>query len=581
MTSPHRTEDAYGTSDAEPTPPLFVNGLDFNDGTHIELNPGHVVVFVGANNVGKSCALRDIAASLRSERRSGHRVVTSVRFGRPACHPEPLRAWVRRRFPRFRPTSTHEMVFGTGQGTVNETQLDETPLRPQTLQQIQRVVTFVANAQERLALTNPSAPFDSRRSGPQTPIQALYNDLDKVERLSNASFAAFGKHLTYGHHDGRWRLRLGKPPAEPQVTGRHLFPTPKTKAEIEALDVVEEQGDGLRSYLGVLLELLAERHLFVVLDEPEAFLHPPQARQLAAATQGLKQDVAQLFVATHDSNFVRGLLDAREGYLSIIRVARENTRNPIQVVDPATISEVSRDPVLRHSNILDSMFHSAAVVCEAEADCLLYESIVIDGSVLQPGTTVQFTGSSGKHRALKTCELLRDLGVPTAVIVDFDALKEENDVIKLVHALGEDPKPVEDLLKRVCTQLRNYAKTTATTKARLEEKIAEILNDVHADSVLSASQLRQMSGVLKESGEWSELKRYGMGATSGGLHSDVKSLLDELGRRRLHVVPGGELESWFLAGPGKGASHVAHVLDHGWHLDPHRNRELLNFVRRG
>ena len=172
-------------------------------------------------------------------------------------------------------------------------------------------MTFVADAQERLSLTRPAPPIDRRRSAPQTPIQALYNDTDKVEALSEASRAAFGHPITYSHHDGHWRLRLGEPAIQPSVTGRHMFPTSETRQAIEDLPVVEEQGDGLRSYLGVLLELLAERHVFIVLDEPEAFLHPPQARQLATAIMKIKQPHAQLFVATHDSNFVRGLLDAR------------------------------------------------------------------------------------------------------------------------------------------------------------------------------------------------------------------------------------------------------------------------------
>lgn len=65
--------DAPG-DDPVPTdgPPVHVKSLRFNDDTSVELDPGHVVVFVGANNVGKSNALRDIAGVLRSERRSGH-----------------------------------------------------------------------------------------------------------------------------------------------------------------------------------------------------------------------------------------------------------------------------------------------------------------------------------------------------------------------------------------------------------------------------------------------------------------------------------------------------------------------------
>jgi predicted ATPase len=561
-------------------PPVHVKSLKFNDGSTLDLEPGHVVVFVGANNVGKSNALRDIAGGLRSERRSGHKVVIEVAIEEPEGHPEPLRTWVRTRFPRFRPNATSPMMYGTGQGTVNEAQLDEAPLKPQTIQQIRRVVTFVANAQERLALTNPSQPFDSRRSGPQTPLQAIYNNAEKVEELSNASQSAFGVALTYSHHDGHWRLRLGKPEVEPEVTGRHLFPTPETKAAIEALEVVEEQGDGLRSYLGVLLELLAERHVFVVLDEPEAFLHPPQARQLASAVLEVKPNEAQLFVATHDSNFVRGLLDIPEARLSIVRVSRDGQKNSVAVIQPQTVAAVAKDAVLRHSNILDAMFHSAAVVCEAEADCLLYESVAVDGNRLPAGMTVHFAGSSGKQRVTRTCELLRDLAVPTAAIVDFDIFKRKEDVRALVAAVGGDVAAVDSRLSSVVAQLADLATTEAPTKDKLVAEIEELLGDVAPTAELTPAMLRRVSELARQSGQWSQLKRHGVHQTKGTLHSEVQQLVEDLAEQRVHVVPAGELESWFRDAPGKGSPHVAHILDEGWHTDPNRSRTLTAFVDR-
>lgn len=573
--------DAFGEASV-PTgrPPVYVKSLHFNDGTTVELEPGHVIVFVGANNVGKSNALRDISGELRSERRSTHKVITELKIEEPEGHPEPLRTWVRTRFPRFRPNATGPMMYGTAQGTVNETQLDEKPLKSQTIQQIRRVVTFVANAQERLSLTNPSQPFDSRRSGPQTPLQAIYNNAEKVEELSRASQSAFGVPLTYSHHDGHWRLRLGEPEVTPEVTGRHLFPTPETKAAIEALEVVEEQGDGLRSYLGVLLELLAERHVFVVLDEPEAFLHPPQARQLASVILEVKPDEAQLFVATHDSNFVRGLLDVPEARLSIVRISRDGDKNSVEVIEPKTIETVARDAVLRHSNILDAMFHSAAVVCEAEADCLLYESVAIDGSHLPSGMTVHFAGSSGKQRVTRTCELLRDLGVPTAAIVDFDIFKSREEVLALITAVGGNVDAVDTRLSSVVVQLADLARAETPTKDKLVDGINAILGDLEPAAKLSAAKLREVSNLARRSGQWSQLKRHGVDQTTGALHTDVQQLVNELAEQRVHVVPKGELESWFRDAPGKGGSHVARILDEGWHTDPDRGRELAAFVKR-
>lgn len=562
--------------------PIHASSLTFNDGTVIETVPGHVVVLVGANNVGKSSALRDIAAQVRTDPRQGHRVVSRVRIAREQGHPAPLVEWVKTRFPRFRQGSNDPWVYGTAQATVNETKLSESQLDPNTLRQIHHVVTFVANAQERLELTKPAAPIDLRHSAPRTPIQALYNATEKIERLSDASYAAFGQKLTYSHHDGHWRLRLGVPEIEAEVTGRHLFPTDETKASIESLPVVEEQGDGLRSYLGVLLELLAERHLFVILDEPEAFLHPPQARQLAAAIMQVKQTHAQLFVATHDPNFVRGLLDTKNAsQLSIVRIQRMANQNPVRVIAPETVRAVANDPVLRHSSILDSLFSTGAVVCEAEPDCDLYESALVDNGLVPPGVTLHFVGSSGKERVRKTCTLLAKLGVPTAAVLDFDVLKSPDDVIALLEALGEPAD--EELAARILKaskQLDQLTKAKQPTKAQVLEQIRQVLTSGKADEPMSNTTVRKIDALVRGSGDWALLKKHGVSETRGALNQELKKLIADLAGKNLHVVPVGELEGWFDEAEGKKAAYVVYVLENSLHTNPSLNAPIRDFVRR-
>ncbi|HJQ92017.1 MAG TPA: AAA family ATPase [Acidimicrobiia bacterium] len=574
------TEEGPAGSPHADRPPLHVRRLEFNDGTPIELDPGQIVVLVGANNVGKSSALQDISAQLLARPKSGHRVIARVDLAHAEGHPEPLIDWVKSRFPRFQARASDPFVYGTAQATVNESQLEETPLKPGIIDQIRRVVTFVANAQQRLDLTKPAQPIDRIRSLPQTPIQALYNDTEKVERLSQASESAFGQPLTFSHHDGHWRLRLGVPAVPPTTTGRHLFPTPETRQAIESLPMVEEQGDGLRSYLGVLLELLAERHLFVVLDEPEAFLHPPQARQLAAEIMRTKQAHAQLFLATHDSNFVRGLLDAQNVTLTIVRIDRSEDKNPVQVIEPSTIGAVATDPVLRHSNILDSLFHTAAVVCEAEPDCLLYESVLVDNNLIPSGTTLHFVGSSGKERVRQTCQLLQSLGVPTAAIVDFDILKRTEDVELLLKAIGAEVADIERLLSTVVAQLTELANSKAQTKKHFLNEVSAILQNVGDEEPISASKAGEVAELTRGTGTWAALKRHGIAETKGDLHVQLMELLDRLSERRLHIVPRGELEGWFRAAPGKGGQYVAAVLGQGLHTDQAENRDIANFATR-
>src|SRR3954452_10968168 len=41
---------------------------------------------------------------------------------------------------------------------------------------------------------------------------------------------------------------------------------------------LEKEGDGMRSFVGILLHVLLSNDMISLVDAPEAFLHPPQAR---------------------------------------------------------------------------------------------------------------------------------------------------------------------------------------------------------------------------------------------------------------------------------------------------------------
>ena len=96
-------------------------------------------------------------------------------------------------------------------------------------------------------------------------------------------------------------MRLGDPPEFQHELGR---PTKDYLGQLRKLPKLEDQGDGVRNYMGLILNMLAGHHDIILIDEPEAFLHPPQARLLARilAERASKQ---QLFLATHSTLLCR------------------------------------------------------------------------------------------------------------------------------------------------------------------------------------------------------------------------------------------------------------------------------------
>ena len=114
---------------------------------------------------------------------------------------------------------------------------------------------------------------------------------------------------------------------------------------------LHEQGDGMKSYAGILFEAVASGRDVLFIDEPEAFLHPPQARKLGEA---LSTHVAgQLIVATHSSDILRGFLEGNKGKVRILRIVRDGDKNKIYEANPASIEALWKTekgaPLVRQS----------------------------------------------------------------------------------------------------------------------------------------------------------------------------------------------------------------------------------------
>ncbi len=70
-----------------------------------------------------------------------------------------------------------------------------------------------------------------------------------------------------------------------------------------------------------------------------------------------KSDTTQLVMATHSSDVIRGLLDAEEASVTIVRLTRAGDVNPAAVLDAGKVRMLWQDPLPRYSNILDGLFH--------------------------------------------------------------------------------------------------------------------------------------------------------------------------------------------------------------------------------
>jgi hypothetical protein len=168
-----------------------------------------------------------------------------------------------------------------------------------------------------LVAANPAPSIKITSDAPNHPIHFLQK-YDKLEITFSDYFKqAFEMDLVVHRNAGsEVPLYVGIRPipkeGEDRVSESFLI-------DLEKLDLLHLQGDGMRSFVGVLLNAFISSHSILLIDEPEAFLHPPQARLMGKMIALDLPSERQLFLATHSENFLKGLLDASKDNLKIIR----------------------------------------------------------------------------------------------------------------------------------------------------------------------------------------------------------------------------------------------------------------------
>jgi predicted ATPase len=111
---------------------------------------------------------------------------------------------------------------------------------------------------------------------------------------------------------------------------------------------LDEQGDGIRSFVGMVVAVLAVKRDVILIDEPEAFLHPPQAFRIGEFLSEQANQSRQFIVATHSADVLRGILAQRHSAVSIIRLDRVGDKNSFSILEPNRVRDLVTDPILTH-----------------------------------------------------------------------------------------------------------------------------------------------------------------------------------------------------------------------------------------
>lgn len=545
-------------------PRAWISKLVFSSGDEVKLEAVDKVMLVGANNSGKSRTIREVVSKIQGgENYSDLVVIKELDLEKKGTREE-LRSYVESMGQR----TDSGFVLGDWQVHRNSFQHWDRPYLIAGLSD-----GFIKNldASSRLGICDLQVHIGDE-DAPSKPQHLLYRDDKLMAKISGLFERAFGQGLAINYRGGMHiPIHVGESP------DRAKFPDRAAKAyadEVKKFPALHLQGDGMRSYAGILFQAIVSARDVICIDEPEAFLHPPQARKLGHTLS--TEARGQLLVATHDSDILRGFLEGQKGKVRILRIRREGNINWVYEASPDAIKRLWETPILRFSGALDAIFHDQAILCEDDSDCRLFSSVAdhMQDTQQQTWPDTAYVPTGGKAGIPLAAEILRAVGVPVKVVLDFDAISDGTFLKKLVTAAGGDWASAEIHWRRVAAAVNEG---TPPNEATIKVQIQGLLNSVSADKL---PKKQDIEDAYKSKSPWADIKKHGLsGVPNGQARQECESLVDLLQKIGIYLVPSGEIESFCPTQGGHGPKFVTAVLTNV-ELNSPSLRDLREFTER-
>lgn len=508
-------------------PSASISGITFSGGQEFVFRASEKIILVGPNNSGKSQTLREILQIATSGDQARPVVIRRATFEKSGS-PAELKSFLE---------ENAEYINGSFRyksWAINE---KHTHFWGQPYLQHGIASGYIKNidANDRLKICeqqNSISP-NEQKSRPQ---HVLYDDSALMEKVSSLFRQAFGLDIMFDYRGGKvMPIHVGEKPDANLVdrVGDVYVGAVRTNP------LLDQQGDGMKSYAGILFETIVGDLDINLLDEPEAFLHPPQMRRLG---ETLASEVnGQLIVATHSSDIMRGFLEGTKGDVRVLRIRREGQQNFVSEAAPDVIQELWARPELRYSNALEGVFHEQTIICEDDSDCRLFNAmadyLAANDGELWKDTAYVPTG--GKHGVRKVAEVLRKIGVPVKAVFDIDFLTEKSLVKETVQAFGGKWEDFETRWARVDVAVRSGVKPKTVDEIKIE--LIALIKDTTGEKLPRGNIIEAM----KQNSAWNIVKKFGQAGIPSGeaqtQFNDLKGSLEEIGIYLIHV---GEIENF-------------------------------------
>jgi len=345
---------------------------------------------------------------------------------------------------------------------------------------------------------------------PSSHWMAVERDEELYGVVNAMIHAAFERHLV---------IQTYRPPQlEPALHDEELPTRLRQSTSAEAIEYQRGAtplgtfSDGVQVYCGLVAAIATLPHLLLLIDEPEAFLHPTLARRLGADLARIaREHDARLIAATHSAEFLLGCLEEVPN-TSVLRLDYRRGVASSHLLEAAKVARLSREPVLRSANALRALFARSAMVCEADGDRAFYAEInrrlLAEERRLGASDCVALNAQNWQT-TVRLAAPLREAGVPCAVLLDLETLERDEAWSQLVGMAGLDAKSRDPILR-----------------ARQEAR----------DAIRAVGRAAEGAPLIA--------KTQGMAGLPEPHLTTVRIALNELASIGIFPAPAGELESW-------------------------------------
>lgn len=537
---------------------------------------GKISVLVGANNVGKSQTLRDINERMQTGLASKFVLLKEINFHKPASFDELL--------SNLKITDStqyigQKKIVGinnnlTGQHSFelnyeqSKHRFDQQASLDWVLGNISKFKVSHLDSSSRLNLIKTTNSFNPDTENPANILQNLFIQNENEELLKLAFNEAFGMKIMLDYSGLKdFCLRVAKDfPAIPEDPRKAYLVT-------KDFNKIDTQGDGFRSFVGIVLSLLFSKDRIILLDEPEAFLHPAQARYLGKWIADNSEKVSgQIIISTHNSNFLSGLLQS-DKKVDVYRLNRNGDDTTFKLIPPDATENLTKSPMLSSQRVLEAIFHKAVIVCEADADRIVYQTV---STLHHNNQEILFVYSHNKQTLKDVASLLIATQIPVGVISDIDLLNDETDFKNLFFAVTQKEIPIELLGKR--TEIAKSVDNTSEQQAleKLKENVVELLEQLNKNDHNLGGAKGALNRIRKDTSKWTFPKKYGLEGFEEAIRPKVAELLEELNEKNIFIIPVGELEGWMDLGTSRKNNWIVLALNEIFAKNT--SEQLIEFV---